>query len=132
MLIIKKEFCKKMIAQSKREFPNEACGILAGKSGNVENVFEMRNKEKSPSSYFMEPQEQFKVMKDMRNLGLDMVGIYHSHPETEAYPSGHDVELALYPDVSYVIISLKDEKNPKIRSFRITDGKITEEEVKTG
>lgn len=129
MLILKKEFCKKMIAQSKKEFPNEACGILAGKDGRVERVFETNNTEKSPSSYFMEPREQFKVMKEMRTLGLDMIGIYHSHPETEAYPSGHDVELALYPDASYVIISIREKENPEIRSFKIVDGNIAEEEV---
>ena len=66
----------------------------------------------------------------MRNSGLEMVAIYHSHVASQAYPSNHDVELAFYPDVSYVILSLKDKENPSVRSFKIKEGKIEEEEVK--
>jgi len=78
----------------------------------------------------MDPKEQLKVMKEIRNLEMKMVGICHSHLETEAYPSARDVELAFYPEVSYVIISIKDRDNPSIRSFRIIEGKISEEKVK--
>ena len=104
MLILKKEFFEKIIAQSKREFPNEACGILAGKEGRVEKVYEMANIEKSASTFFMDAKEQLKVMKEIRNLGLEMAGIYHSHVASQAYPSAHDVELALYVEASYVIV----------------------------
>lgn len=146
MLILKKEFLEQIISQSKREAPNEACGILAGREGKVdpstslrvngehsrtvEKVYEMTNRDKSPSTYFMDAKEQLKVMKEMRNLGLEMVGIYHSHVASAAYPSAHDVELAFYPDVAYLIISLKDRDNPDIRSFKIVEGKVTEEEIK--
>lgn len=137
MLIIKKEFLETIIAQCKREIPNEACGILAGlpagqagRGGRVEKVYEMTNTDKSPESYFMDAREQFKVMKDMRKLGLEMAGIYHSHVASLAYPSAHDVELAFYPETSCVIISLKEKDNPSIRSFKIQEEKITEEEVK--
>lgn len=130
MFILKKEFSAQIVAQSKREFPNEACGILAGRGGAVEKVYEMSNVDKSPSAYFMDAKEQFKVMKQIRNLGLEMAGIYHSHVASQAYPSAHDVELAFYPEVSYVIVSLQHENRPSIRSFKIKEGTITEEEVK--
>lgn len=130
MLILKKELFNQIIRHCLREIPNEACGILAGNNGEVKRAYEMTNTDKSPSSYFMDAKEQFKVMKEIRNLSLEMIGIYHSHVASPAYPSGHDVELAFYPEASYVIISLKDMNNPSIRSFKIEDGKITEEEVK--
>ncbi len=130
MLILKKEFLKQIVNQCKKEFPDEACGILAGKPGKVEKVYEMTNTDKSPENFIMEPQEQLKVMKEIRNLDLEMLGIYHSHVASQAFPSSHDVELAFYPDVSYVIISLKDNDNPGIRSFKIKDGKISEEELR--
>ncbi|MDP3786809.1 MAG: M67 family metallopeptidase [Candidatus Omnitrophota bacterium] len=130
MIFIKKNLVEKIIAHSRKEFPNEACGILVGKDGKAEKVYEMANVDKSPSSYLMEPKEQLKIMKEIRNSELEMVGIYHSHVASEAYPSSHDVELAFYPEASYVIISLKDKRNPRIRSFKIVDGRITEEEVK--
>jgi proteasome lid subunit RPN8/RPN11 len=130
MLILRKEFLEKMITQSREAFPNEACGILAGKDGRVEEVYEMTNIDKSPSTYFMDAKEQLKTMKEIRNLGLEMVGIYHSHVASPAYPSAHDVELAFYPEASYVIVSIKDKVNPNVRSFKIKEGKIEEEEVK--
>ncbi|MFA4842809.1 MAG: M67 family metallopeptidase [Candidatus Omnitrophota bacterium] len=130
MLILKKEFGEKIIAHSLAEFPNEACGILAGKNGCVEKVYTMTNADKSPQTFFMGAQEQLKVMKDLRNAGQEMLGIYHSHVASPAYPSAHDVELALYPEASYVIVSLKDKNSPSVRSFKIQEGKITEEQFK--
>lgn len=130
MITLKREFFDYLVAQSKRELPNEACGILAGKNGKVEKVYKMTNADKSPATFFMDAKEQLKIMKEMRGLGLEMIGIYHSHVASPAYPSSHDVELAFYPDVSYLIISLKDNDNPSARSFKIKEGKIEEEALK--
>ena len=132
MIYIKKILFEQMIEHSKREFPNEACGILSGSQGRVEKVYEMTNVDKSPETFFMDAREQLKVMKEIRNQGQEMIGIYHSHVASEAYPSSHDVELALYPEASCVIISIKDRKNPSIRSFKIVEGKIAEEELRIG
>jgi proteasome lid subunit RPN8/RPN11 len=88
----------------------------------------MENIEKSPVSFFMDPKEQIKVLKEMRNLGLEMIGIYHSHPQSEPYPSAKDISLAFYPEVSYVIISLK-YKEPSVKSFKIKEGKVEEEKI---
>ena len=130
MLILKRKFLDKIIAQARKEFPNEACGILAGKDGKVKRVYEMRNTDASPSTFLMEPKEQLKAMKEIRNSGIEMIGIYHSHVASRAYPSAHDVELALYPEVSCAIISLEDNKNPVVKSFKIQEGEIKEEEVR--
>jgi proteasome lid subunit RPN8/RPN11 len=121
-----------MIQHVKDELPNEGCGILAGKDGKVLKVYKMTNTDKSPSTFFMEPKEQFEAMKDMRRLGMEMMGIYHSHVASPAYPSPRDVKLAFYPDVYYVIISLNDKENPQVRIFRIQEGNISEVEIKTG
>lgn len=130
MLILGKSFFDRVVSQCLREFPDEACGILAGNAGKVVQVFEAVNADKSPSSYLMDPKEQLKIIKEIRNSGLEMTGIYHSHVASEAYPSSRDLELAFYPEASYVIVSLIDKSNPRIRSFKIADGRITEEEVK--
>ena len=130
MLVLKKELFDQIVSHSGKELPNEACGIMAGKDGKVIKVYAMANADASPSTFLMEPKEQLKVMKEMRNSGVQMIGIYHSHVASQAYPSAHDIELAFYPEASYVIISIKDKKNPSIRSFKIAEGKITEEELK--
>lgn len=130
MLSLTKDQISELIEHSKNGSPNEVCGILAGRDGNAEKIYKMTNKDESNKTFFMDPQEQLKVMKEIRGSSLDFIGIYHSHPETKAYPSTHDVELTFYPEVSYVIVSLKDKDSPDIKSFRIVDQKITPEEIK--
>lgn len=130
MISLPKDLFNQIIEHSQRESPNEACGLLAGKDERVDRVYEMTNTDKSSSTFFMDPKEQLKVMKEIRNLGLEIIGIYHSHVASQAYPSAHDVELAYYPQASYVIVSIKDKDNPSLRSFKIIEGEITEEELK--
>lgn len=128
-MVLNKERREEMIQHVKDELPNEGCGILAGKDGKVLKVYKMTNTDKSPKTFFMEPKEQFLAMKDMRRLELEMIGIYHSHVASPAYPSSRDVKLAFYPDVYYVIISLKDKDNPQVRTFRIGEDNISEKAI---
>ena len=114
-------------AHAKAEYPKEACGIMAGARGVGTRVFRMRNMDASPISYTMDPKEQLHVMKQLRAEGLEMLAIYHSHTATPAYPSPTDVRLATYPDVSYVLVSVKDQAHPDVKSYRIVDGTITPE-----
>lgn len=130
MIIIKKDLADILIQYCQKEFPNEACGILAGSGEQISKIYEMVNADSSPESFLMDTKEQLKVMKGIRNSGLEMIAIYHSHVASAAYPSSKDLESAFYPDASYVIVTLKDKNNPGIRSFKIREGKITEEEVR--
>lgn len=118
-----------LIADAKKYAPQEACGILSGKEGRIEKFFPVANTDQSGQTFFMDPKEQLRVMKEIRNSGQEFLGIYHSHLKSDAYPSQHDVDLAFYPEVSYVIVSIKDNANPTVRSFKILDAKISEEEV---
>jgi proteasome lid subunit RPN8/RPN11 len=134
MLVIKKTDLHAIVEQCNTEFPNEACGILAGKGGTVEKVYRMTNARPSPVNYEMDPAEQFRVMKDIRREGLDLAGIYHSHPGGRAYPSGVDVERAYwpgtlfpnFPGAVYVIVSLTDRQDPAIKGFTIVEGAVNE------
>lgn len=117
-----------MISISREAFPNEACAILAGKGSEVSKIYKMTNIEKSPVSYFMDSQEQFKVMKDIRENGLSMLAIFHSHPSSPAYPSAKDISIAFYDDCIYVIASLI-EKKPIVKGFLIKEGRVRDVEV---
>lgn len=127
-LVLPRSVYDDMIRHAKAGFPNEACGILAGNEG-ISHFFPMKNLDESSISYFMDPKEQLKVFKKMRELGLEMRGIFHSHVASEPRPSQKDVRLAFYPEVSYLIVSLSDLEKPELRSFRIYDEQITEEKV---
>ena len=131
MITIPINVFEEMIAHAKAGYPNEACGILGGeKSGSGSYFFSMKNMDEASISYFMDPKEQLRVFKKMRELKIEMTGIFHSHVASEAVPSQKDVRLAFYPDVSYLIVSLSDLKKPVLRSFRIKDEIATEEEIK--
>lgn len=126
MFRLPKDFADSIVEQAKREHPNEACGLLGGSDGEATQLFQMTNAERSPVIYRMEPAEQLRVFNEIDKNGLDLVGIYHSHTRSPAYPSSTDVSLAYYPDAVYLIVSLKDVDSPNLRGFRINDGKVTE------
>ena len=123
-----------MIDHCMAGYPDEACGILAGKDGRVSRVYCMKNARPGPVSYETDPEEQFRVMKDIRRDGYDMVGIFHSHPSGPAYPSNVDVDKAYwpgtflpnYPDAVHVIVSLLEREVPQVRGFSIVDGTVEE------
>ena len=115
---------EKMLEQARAEAPIEACGILAGKKQRIEKFYPMTNVDQSSDHFMMEPKEQFAVVKDIRTAGLEMLAIYHSHPETPARPSAEDIKLALTPDVIYVIVSLQATNASAIRGFLIKGGNI--------
>ena len=120
-----------MIAHAKKGYPNEACGLLAGsESGEISAFYPMRNMDEASISYFMDPKEQLLVFKEMRQKNSRLCGIFHSHVASEAYPSQKDVRLAFYPEVSYLIVSLSDMGKPDLRSFKISEEKVTEEKIK--
>ena len=129
-LEISADIFKQMVAQAKAEAPVEACGILAGRDNKVEKLYEMTNVDNSSDHFMMEPAEQFKVVKDIRSAALEMLAIYHSHPETPARPSAEDIRLALTPDVIYVIVSLQNSNRPAVKGFLIQDSNVTKVPVK--
>ncbi len=128
-MLLPKRFADEIVKHARAEVPNECCGLLAGKNGSVLEVFRCDSTEKSPYRYYLDPKDQIRVMREMDRKGWELVGIYHSHTHTEAYPSKTDVELAFYPEALYFIVSLQGWHAPVIRAFRITDGQIAEEEV---
>ena len=120
---------KEMVEHGLRAFPNEACGLLAGTDGVPVRFFAMRNLDASPVSYRLDPHEQLKVFDEMDDAGLDLLGIFHTHTHSEAYPSETDTKLAFYPEATYLVMSLADREHPELRAFRIVEDEITEEEL---
>jgi proteasome lid subunit RPN8/RPN11 len=110
-----------ILAQARAEAPNECCGLLLGRGETVEEVFPARNADESPRTYFMDPQDQLRAFRLMDERGWELVGIYHSHPQTKPEPSETDKARALYPDARYVIVSLRDPDRPEVRAWRILD-----------
>ena len=123
-------FFDEMVAHGLAGFPNEACGLLAGKEGRPVRFFPMTNRDASPVTYRLDPKEQLRVFDEMDEEGWDLLGIFHTHTHSEAYPSETDRSQAFYPEASYLVMSLSDRANPVLRSFRIDEETgITEEDL---
>ena len=111
------------MAHARAEYSNEACALLGGVTAWSSASTPLPNAEASPTFYVVEPKAQLRAMTEMDDLGLDLVGIFHPHVATEAFPSRTDIELAAYPDAVYLILSLADQEAPVLRAFRIRDGR---------
>ncbi|MCL4458905.1 MAG: M67 family metallopeptidase [Chloroflexi bacterium] len=129
MFHLEKHYAEEMIRHAWDEYPNEACGILAGRASQVLRLYRAANAAHSQVRYTMEPQEQLRLMQEIDDQEWEILAIYHSHPASAAYPSATDVELAFYPDSLYLIISLQHPEWPEVRGFRIVDGHIEEEQL---
>lgn len=132
MIRIPKSIFNGMVEHAKKELPLECCGILGGKDHTVERAFELQNAERSPIRYSIAGQEQLRVFEEMEKESIDMIAIYHSHTHTIPFPSETDVKLAFYPEITSIIISLKEKENPVVKAFRIDKEAIYLEEIEMG
>lgn len=133
MLEIRRDLVDSIIAHARRDHPDEACGIVAGPIGSdrPERFIPMANAERSTTFYRFDSMEQLKVWREMDDRDEEPVVIYHSHTSTEAYPSRTDIAYASEPNAHYLLVSTRDELGePDVRSYRIVDGEVTEEEVR--
>jgi len=113
---------------ARREHPAECCGLLSGSNGLITDIHQLRNDADKPQTrYFATPEELFAAMRRIRESGQSLLGVYHSHPRTPAYPSASDVEMAFYPEAFYFIISL--EPVIELRAFKIEDSRIEDVQV---
>lgn len=114
-----------MIEHARADAPNECCGLIGGSGDEARSIHRAQNAEASPFRYSIAPQEQLELMNRIEADGQEIVGIYHSHTRTPAYPSQTDINLASgWPDAVYLIVSLEHPEEPVVRAFRITGSEV--------
>jgi len=122
-----------ILTQSRTEYPDEACGVILGPIGKnlAIRLKPMINAAHSPTFYEFDPKDLLSLYREIDENDEEIVVIYHSHTETEAYPSRTDIAYAGEPGAHYVLVSTREEIAPatEFRSYRIIDGVVTEEEV---
>jgi proteasome lid subunit RPN8/RPN11 len=131
VLTISRDLHDKIVEHARKDHPDEACGVIAGQAGSDTPVrfIPMLNAARSPTFYEFDSMELLRVWNEMDGNDEEAVVIYHSHTATEAYPSRTDISYANEPQAHYVLVSTRDEEQAEFRSYRITDGKVTEEPV---
>jgi proteasome lid subunit RPN8/RPN11 len=130
MLRLPESAYHEILAHAWKHDPDECCGLVAGIANRVVKAYPMTNAEAdSPRTrYVLDSREQFQTMRAAEAEGMEIVGCFHSHTHTEAYPSPTDVARAGYPEWWYLIVTLKGEQ-PMLRAYRILDGTITEDPI---
>jgi proteasome lid subunit RPN8/RPN11 len=127
---IHRQILTRLLEHAREEPLKECCGLLAGRSGIITRGFLATNAaDDSGRAYEIAPEELFRMMREIRAVGLELLGIYHSHPTGENQPSARDVERAYYPDVTYFIVSPRTDVTKAVRAFSICEGQVTELEV---
>jgi proteasome lid subunit RPN8/RPN11 len=133
VLRLSRAFRDQIVEHARRDHPDEACGVIAGRDGAPERFIAMVNAARSPTFYEFDSTDLLNLYKDMDARDEEPVVIYHSHTATEAYPSRTDISYASEPEAHYVLVSTRedqpDPEHPEFRSFRIVDGVVTEEPV---
>lgn len=160
-LIIPQQIIDDMIAHARELDPYECCGLLAGTKGAVSQVYRIKNivaiegaetlssfdsakmahlerlspQERAEIAFVMDMQDFSAAKKDMRNRGLDLLVVYHSHPHDPARPSVTDIKIAsdyeeVWPKINlpmpaYLLISLMDKAKPDVRTYWIKGGSVT-------
>ena len=125
------------MAHARAEYPNEACGLIAGTAaastgGLATRWHATRNRAASSLRYEIHPDDLLRVLLAIDDAGEAIWAVVHSHVRSPARPSPTDVSLAFYPDALYVLVSLSAaEADPvtgaeSVRAWRIVDGQVSE------
>lgn len=123
-LIIRRQHWQEMLDHVDGQRPLEACGLLAGDHDRVRHVIVVRNQAQSPIRFIMDPYEQLKAFAWLESNGLDLLGIFHSHPVGPEAVSPTDVAEAAY-EVVHIIWS-PAENSWQARGFWIENGSVSE------
>ena len=121
---------ERIVAHARRDFPKECCGILGVRDGRAVAIHEATNLAASPLRFEVEGREVLQAQDAFENDGAELGAIYHSHTRSEPYPSQTDINVAAgWPGVEWLIVGLRREGEPTMRSYRIDDGVVTELDV---
>lgn len=119
---------KEMEADVVARAPQEACGLIAGREGQAEKVFSIKNVLNSPVRFLMDPQEQWQAFKEIDERAWDLLAIYHSHPAGPAGLSTVDIAESYYPEVAH-IVWFKESGGWRYRGYSLQAGKVAEIQI---
>ena len=128
---------EKILDHAQKNLPEEACGLIAGTEENVgeeiirrvKKVYLLENTDHSNEHFTISPKDQLTAIKDMRTLGLQLLGNWHSHPESPSRQSEEDKRLSYDHNANYLIISLMDKNAPVLNSFHFDGKESTKEDL---
>lgn len=136
MLVVPKHLLAKMNAHVEKAYPEEGAGFLIGEQGEVKEILALSNSREDGARhnrFLFTPEDYLQAEQHAESLALDLVGVFHSHPDSPNVPSEYDREWA-QPFFSYVITRVDHGKAVNSRSWRLKEDRSTfeEEQIHTG
>ena len=129
MIQVSRAVYDQLVAHASEERPFECCGLLAGTEGSITRTLRAKNAaDLFGIRYEIDPREFLHLNREIDDADLDLVGVYHSHPFSRAYPSVTDVGQA-WEGLVYVIVSLTDFLAPVVKAFTVSDGQVSEQPI---
>jgi proteasome lid subunit RPN8/RPN11 len=118
---------ERIVAHARRDFPNECCGMVGLRDGRAVAIHEATNVAASPLRFEVEGREILRAQDAFEEEDAELGAIYHSHTRSEPCPSQTDINFAAgWPGVEWLIVGLRRDGEPTVRSYRIDDGVVTE------
>jgi len=133
MLVVSKELVEQINAHVEDAYPGEGAGFLLGGDGEVMEIFSLpnaREEEARHNRFLLTPEDYLKAEMKAMELGVDLIGVFHSHPDCPNVPSEYDREWA-QPFFSYIITRVDEGKAVSHRSWRLVEdrSKYDEEDI---
>lgn len=126
---IRQEVIDEVVAHAREDDPNECCGLVAERDGELTTAHRVRNVFASPLRFELDPIEQYRATEAIEEGGERMAGSYHSHTKSGAYPSQTDInQWDPWPELIHLICSIAAEE-PVVRAFEIRDKQVHEIEL---
>jgi len=133
MLTLSNDLRDTMVATCIRALPDEGCGLLLGHTdgsdADVTEIVASENMAHSAKVYEIDSRVLLRAFRRADDEEIEVLGVFHSHTHSPAYPSPTDVGQAPDPAWHYVLVSLRDLPTV-VKSYRIINGEVTEEDVK--
>ena len=131
VLSLPRAMVDQVLAHARRDHPDECCGVISAADGRPTRLFEMSNAERSPTGFTFDSAEWLRVYRDLDDADEVPWVVYHSHTMTEAYPSRTDIRWSVNtPGASWLLVSTRDSSYDEVRSYRIENEQVTEEEIR--
>ncbi|MBF0140647.1 MAG: M67 family metallopeptidase [Magnetococcales bacterium] len=127
--VLPRPIVNRMLTHAMQSAPEECVGILAGKGRTIQEWHPLPNALHHERQFLADPARHIQIMKELRERGLEMIAIYHSHPGAPAEPSAKDFNESFYPEALYLIISLNTQGRLDMNGFLLQGGQARSQEL---
>jgi proteasome lid subunit RPN8/RPN11 len=132
MLVVPARLIEQMNTHVEKAYPEEGAGFLIGEAGEVKEILALANSREDGARhnrFLFTPQDYLQAELKADELGLSLIGVFHSHPDSPNIPSDYDREWA-QPFFSYIITRVDNGKAVNNRSWRLLEDRSEYEEEK--